>query len=193
MITLSSARGDFRIVDVTADRSDLLHGAAALLHDAFRGRTDDWQDLDSARQEVLESLNEERISRVAVDESSSVVGWIGCIPTYSGRVWEIHPLVVAAQYRRRGVGRALVRDLETVASRRGALTLWAGSDDENDETSLSAVNLYDDFPGAIRDIRNLKGHPYEFYLCIGFKIVGVMPDANGVGKPDIFLAKRVAV
>jgi aminoglycoside 6'-N-acetyltransferase I len=28
------------------------------------------------------------------------------------------------------------------------------------------------------------GHPYEFYMKIGFSIVGVMPDANGVGKPD---------
>jgi aminoglycoside 6'-N-acetyltransferase I len=179
------------ILDLTSDRLDLVNGAAALLHDAFHNRTDNWQDLDSARQEVLESLKEERISRVAVDESDSVVGWIGGIPTYSGHVWEIHPLVVAAQHRRRGVGRALVRDLETIVSRKGALTLWAGSDDESNETSLSAVDLYADLPSAIRDIRNLKGHPYEFYLRVGFRIVGVMPDANGVGKPDIFLAKRV--
>jgi GNAT superfamily N-acetyltransferase len=179
------------ILDLTADRSDLVNGAAALLHDAFHKRSDDWPDLDCARQEVLESLTEGRISRVAVDESGRVIGWIGGVPTYSGRVWEIHPLVVAAQHRRRGVGRALVRDLEEIACRKGAFTLWAGSDDENNETSLSAVDLYADLPAAIRDIRNLKGHPYEFYLRVGFTIVGAMPDANGVGKPDIFLAKRV--
>lgn len=28
-------------------------------------------------------------------------------------------------------------------------------------------------------------------LEVGFVIVGVMPDANGWGKPDIFMAKRV--
>jgi hypothetical protein len=28
-------------------------------------------------------------------------------------------------------------------------------------------------------------------LKVGFVIVGVMPDANGWGKPDIFMAKRV--
>ncbi len=179
------------ILDLTSDRSDLVNGAAALLHDAFHDRTAGWHDPDAARQEVLESLKEGRISRVAVDESDSVVGWIGGIPTYSGHVWEIHPLVVTAQHRRRGVGRALVRDLENIVSRKGALTLWAGSDDENNETSLSAVDLYADLPGAIRDIRNLKGHPFEFYLRLGFRIVGVMPDANGIGKPDIFLAKRV--
>ena len=34
-------------------------------------------------------------------------------------------------------------------------------------------------------------HPYEFYVKMGYKIVGVIPDANGIGKPDIWMAKRV--
>jgi aminoglycoside 6'-N-acetyltransferase I len=37
----------------------------------------------------------------------------------------------------------------------------------------------------------LRGHPYEFYQKMGFAIVGVMPDANGIGKPDIYMAKRL--
>ena len=182
---------DHRIVDLDSDQPDLIHGAAVLLRDAFHNRSLDWQNLESARQEVMDSLGEDRISRVAVDESGAVIGWIGGIPAYSGNVWEIHPLVVASRNRRQGLGRALLRDLEDIVRRKGALTLWAASDDENNETSLSAADLYADVPGAIRDIRNLRGHPYEFYLRAGFKIAGVMPDANGIGKPDIFLAKRV--
>jgi aminoglycoside 6'-N-acetyltransferase I len=46
--------------------------------------------------------------------------------------------------------------------------------------------------GQIAAIRNLKRHPYEFYHKQGYAIVGVIPDANGLGKPDIMMAKRVA-
>ena len=179
------------IIDLTRDRPELIDGAAALLHDAFRGRTREWQDFDSAKQEVLESLSSDRASRVALDASGHVIGWIGAIPMYSGNVWEIHPLVVDGRRRHLGIGRRLIEDVETIAARNGALTLFAGSDDENDETSLSGADLYADLPGAIRNIRNLRGHPYEFYLRVGFRIVGVVPDANGTGKPDILLAKRI--
>ena len=180
------------ILDLATD-SRLIEPTARLLLDAFRGRTEDWQDLDSARQEVVESLTSERISRVLLDEGGVVLGWIGGIPAYGGRVWEVHPLVVSGSHRRQGIGRALVEDLERCAASRGALTLWVGSDDEHGDTTLSGPDLYSDIPGAIQRIRNLNHHPYEFYLRLGFTIAGVLPDANGQGKPDIFLAKRVAI
>jgi aminoglycoside 6'-N-acetyltransferase I len=179
------------ILDLATD-SRLIEPTARLLLDAFRGRTEDWQDPDSARQEVVESLASDRISRVLLDEGGIVLGWIGGIPAYGGRVWEVHPLVVSGSHRRQGIGRALVEDLERCAASRGALTLWVGSDDEHGETTLSGSDLYPDIPDAIRRIRNLNQHPYEFYLRLGFTIAGVLPDANGPGKPDIFLAKRVA-
>jgi len=37
----------------------------------------------------------------------------------------------------------------------------------------------------------VKGHPFEFYQKQGYVITGVVPDANGVGKPDILMSKRV--
>jgi aminoglycoside 6'-N-acetyltransferase I len=116
---------------------------------------------------------------------------VGGIPQYGGRVWELHPLVVSSAARRRGIGRALVADLEALARERGGITLWVGSDDEAGLTSLSGVDLYDHLPQRLATIRNLGGHPYEFYQRLGFVIVGVMPDANGFGKPDILLAKRI--
>jgi aminoglycoside 6'-N-acetyltransferase I len=181
-----------RIVDLTPDARDLVEQAAVILQAAFHNRTQDWQDLDSARQEVMESLCPDRISRVALDDSGKVVGWIGAFPSYRGRVWELHPIVVAQPHRRRGVGRALVEDLERLVEARGALTLWLGGDDENGETSVSGVDLYADVPGAIRDLEKVRGeHPLEFYRRLGFRVTGVVPDANGRGRPDIFFAKCI--
>jgi aminoglycoside 6'-N-acetyltransferase I len=182
------------ISDLATGHADLIDQAARLLHEAFLGRTEDWQDLDSAREEVRASLAADRISRVAMDDADAgrAIGWIGAIPGYGGRVWEIHPLVVSAAHRRRGVGRALVEDLERIVAERGGLTLWLGSDDENAETTASGVDLYADVAGAIRDMKKLRGeHPFEFYIRLGFRLTGFLPDANGPGKPDIFLAKRI--
>ena len=180
-----------KIVDLSPEQSDLTEQAARLLYESFQNLTPAWPDMDAAREEVRLSLEKDKISRVMLDRAGDVIGWVGVQPHYEGRVWELHPLVVTEPLRGKGYGRALVRDVETMVAARGALTFWVGSDDEIDATSLAGVDLYEDLPGAIRDVRNLKGHPYEFYLRLGFQIVGVMPDANGRGKPDIFLAKRV--
>ena len=80
----------------------------------------------------------------------------------------MHPLVVDIKYRGNGFGSLLVKDLEDQVRERCGITLQAGSDDENNMTSLSNVDLYDNLLNRIRNIKNLKGHPYEFYLKIGF-------------------------
>lgn len=181
-----------RIVDLTPETPELLEQAAVVLCAAFRDRTQDWQDLASARQEVAGSLAPEKISRAALGDTGDVLGWIGGTPMYRGRVWELHPLAVNRAHRRQGIGTALVRDLERLVAARGGLTIWLGSDDENNETTAGGVDLYQNIPGVIRDLKKLRGeHPCEFYLRLGFRVVGVMPDANGPGKPDIFFAKRV--
>ncbi|HQY94322.1 MAG: hypothetical protein WAU00_01310 [Caldilinea sp.] len=53
------------------------------------------------------------------------------------------------------------------------------------------VDLYPNLWEHIANIGNRRGHPYTFYQKCGFAIVGVVPDANGLGKPDILMAKRV--
>jgi aminoglycoside 6'-N-acetyltransferase I len=88
-------------------------------------------------------------------------------------------------------GASLVDDFEEQVRLRGGLTIYLGTDDENDRTSLGGVDLYLDPLGAAARIQNLGRHPFEFYRKVGFVIVGVLPDANGYGKPDIFMAKRV--
>ena len=83
-------------------------------------------------------------------------------------------------------------DFEAQVKARNGVTILLGTDDEDNMTSLSGINLYPDIFAHIAAIRNLRGHPYEFYQKLGFVITGVVPDANGPGKPDILMAKRVA-
>jgi aminoglycoside 6'-N-acetyltransferase I len=85
-----------------------------------------------------------------------------------------------------------VQALEKAARERGGLTLHLGADDEKPggETSLANVDLYDDLPKRIQEFK-YGTHQAAFYMKLGFKIIGVMPDANGIGKPDIYFAKRL--
>ncbi len=183
-----------KIIDFLPDNEAAIRQCAALLVDVFREHHPNaWPDMDSALQEVQESFAENRISRIAVDGNGLVLGWIGAIGAerYEGRAWELHPLAVRPERQRRGVGRALVADLEEQVRQRGGSSIWLGADDENNQTSLGGVDLYPNVLEHIANIRNLNNHPYEFYQKVGFVITGVIPDANGFGKPDIIMAKRV--
>jgi aminoglycoside 6'-N-acetyltransferase I len=182
-----------RIIDLDPAEDRMIQQAAALLVEGFKAHAPDaWPDLDSALEEVREVLEPSKICRVALGDNGTVLGWIGGAGHYGGRVWELHPLVVSPAHQRRGIGRVLVMDFESQVRQRGGLTITLGTDDEDDMTSLSGVDLYPDPWRHIANIRNLRGHPYEFYQTLGFVIVGVVPDANGSGKPDILMAKRVS-
>lgn len=161
--------------------------AAELLVENFTA----WPAMEIARAEIHILLSKNRLCFVALDEAGDVVGLVGGLPDYDGNVWELHPLVVKKSRQRTGIGRRLVRALERAAVARGAMTVMLGTDDEADATSLSGVDLYENLPGRVAAIENLREHPYSFYLKCGYQIVGVIPDANGYGKPDILMAKRV--
>ncbi|HLZ56435.1 MAG TPA: GNAT family N-acetyltransferase [Ktedonosporobacter sp.] len=186
-------RAEMQIVDLRADDEAAIDQVAGLLVEGFATNWPEaWPDLEAARQEIQESFEAGRISRVALDEDGMVLGWIGGISLYEGRVWELHPLVVRVSQQGKGVGRALVADLEERVRERGGLTITLGTDDEKDQTSLAGVNLFPNVWEHIERIKNLKRHPYEFYQKLGFVITGIVPDANGLGKPDILMAKSVA-
>ncbi len=181
-----------RIIDLQPNDQPAIQQVTTLLVESFREHWPEaWPTLDAARREVEESFGPDRLSRIAVDEPGTVLGWIGGISQYSGHVWELHPLVVRSDCRGQGIGRALVADLEDQVRSRGGLTIWLGTDDENQMTSLAGVELWPNVLEHLANIRNLAGHPYEFYQKVGFTVVGVLPDANGSGKPDIFMAKSI--
>lgn len=181
-----------QIIDLPAQNQGLIHQAASLLVEGFKAHWPHaWPDTDAALAEVQTCLGPGRINRAAVDEDGNLLGWIGASREYRGHAWELHPLVVHPDRQGQGIGRTLVADLEARVRERGGITLYLGSDDEDSMTSLSNVDLYPDVAGHIARVRNLRRHPYEFYQKLGYVIVGVIPDANGPGKPDIIMAKRV--
>ena len=175
------------LVDLATEPESTREQAAVLLVDHFdepRG----WPTLTAAREEVANVVHD-GFARAGV-EDGTLLGWIGGLPEYFGRVWELHPLVVHREHRHRGIGRVLVEAFETEAARRGALTFTLGTDDDSGMTSLAGIDLYEDLPRHIAELRDLgRGHPFLFYRKLGYVVTGVMPDANGRGRPDIFMSK----
>jgi aminoglycoside 6'-N-acetyltransferase I len=181
-----------RITTLKAEDTLLIDILAQLAHDAFKLPAPSWlPTVKDARRQVLKALAPNRICRVLLDSANSPLGWIAAIPMNHGRIWEIHPLVVSVHEQGKGYGRALVADLERLARQEGALGLFAGTSDETDATTLYGVDLYENPLGSLANIRSKRKHAYEFWLKIGFRIVGVLPDAEGRGKPAIHLAKRI--
>ena len=182
-----------KIISLSNDNDHLIQPAAQLLVDAFREHWPDaWPLFEDGLKEVHEMLETARICRVAVDEQGKLLGIIGGIAMYDGNVWELHPLAVQPSMQGKGLGRALVDDFEEQVRLKGGLSITLGSDDEDNMTTLSDVDLYENPWEKVRDIRNLKNHPFTFYQKLGYVITGVVPDANGPGKPDILMSKKVS-
>jgi aminoglycoside 6'-N-acetyltransferase I len=179
------------IVDLAAQPLAIRRQAAAILAEAFP-QDNGWPTIQSGLDEIeWIARAKEGFVRAAV-EGDDVLGWVGGLPEYRGRVWELHPIVVDTSHRLQGIGRALVAAFEDEARRRGGLTATLGTDDEFGQTSLTDVDLYADLPARIADVRDLgRRHPFLFYRKLGYVVTGLMPDANGRGKPDIYMSKAL--
>ena len=154
-----------------------------------------WPSLEDAIEEVnmlLDDKDEPDALFLAAIERDEVVGWCGILPQYDGRVYELHPLVVRHDQQGKGVGKALMAAIEDAAREKGGLTMYLGADDEKPggETSLANTDLYDNLPGQIQEFEP-GTHQTAFYIKIGYTVVGVVPDANGKGRPDIMMAKAL--
>lgn len=180
------------IEDLQAGDEQSIRQAARLLVAGFQPNFPDaWPDIDSALEEVAEALEPGKVARAARGGDGALLGWIGAQPQYGQTAWELHPLVVDPQQQGRGIGRRLVLDLEAQLRERGCLTVFLGTDDEAGLTSLAGIDLYPNVLEKAARIENLQQHPYGFYERLGYVVVGVIPDANGRGKPDILMAKRL--
>jgi len=161
--------------------------AAQMLTDELH---DGWPTLTDAMEEINELLDGDSDSLLlAAVEKDEVIGWAGLLPGY-GKMFELHPLVIRSDRQRKGIGTLLLHEIMRAAKEKGGLTLMAGSGDEDGETSLANLDLYEGLPGHIAQFEP-GTHQTAFYMKHGFKVVGVVPDSYGYGKPDIQMAIRL--
>jgi aminoglycoside 6'-N-acetyltransferase I len=182
--------GTMHVVEFAKLTKTQLQRAAEILVEAFTHAPSAWKEVADARAEVSTFLDDpDRLGFAALDQDV-VLGWIGRIRT-TPEAWELHPLAIGPAHQRRGIGSLLVSTLEERARSEGVETIWLGSDDDFGGTSLSGVDVYPDVLGHLSRLSATAGHPFTFYRKHGYAIVGMLPDVNGFGKPDILMAKRI--
>jgi aminoglycoside 6'-N-acetyltransferase I len=170
---------------VNEARENYITGIAELLLESFPHAYG-----DCAAEEARSIISDDMIFIAAVAEGR-LVGFVGAIPQYGTTGWELHPIVIKQTHQFRGIGTKLMQALEQECLKRGGVMLYLGTDDEFGKTSLSNTDLFVETYSKMEHAVNLNKHPFEFYQKNGYKIVGVIPDANGAGKPDIIMAKRI--
>lgn len=180
-----------RLVSLAELSEEQRHLLAQAVFRASRHHAPEWlPSVAAAREEIDGALEPEVLSRVAVDTDGTPVGYAAVKHQY-GRLWELHPLVVDPAQQGRGHGRLLTEAIERLVAERGGLVLWVGTSDETNATSLTGIDLYADPMGAIQSLTIHGRHAISFWQRVGYRIVGVAPDAEGHGRPSVHLAKRV--
>lgn len=169
-----------------------IKGNTQLFNEAIELLITTWPEEYSncAEKQMEKMLRDNRITLMAV-ENGHLIGFISAIPRYGKTGWELYPLVVREEHRYKGVGSILLCALEKECAARGGVTIYLGSDDTEKRTTLSNTDMYKNTYAKLENVRSVGRHPYKFYQKKGYKIVGIIPDANGIGMPDIWLAKRI--
>lgn len=140
---------------------------------------------------VMASLEEGHFSQVALREGR-VAGWLWGRPLFEGHyAWELRWLIVDQTQHRSGVGRALVAAFEDWCRTRSILTIWLMTGEEMGETSLRGVDLWQDPLAPLAEITPVGAAPYVFWQRLGYRFIGVIPDANGPGIPEYLMGKSL--
>jgi aminoglycoside 6'-N-acetyltransferase I len=189
--SMQSRRTAARTVPFDALSDQQRDEAAAILMSALAHVPSAWHDVASARAEVATFFGNPERSAIAALDQGRLIGWIGAI-RQSAHAWELHPLVVHPSHQRRHCGTLLVNALEAMAGEAGACTIWLGTDDDFGGTNLFGADLYPQVLERLLRLEPVGTHPYTFFRRMGFVVVGVLPDADGIGRHDILMAKRIA-
>ncbi len=172
-------------IELASSEQDI-KASAAIMDERFH-----WSYHNNEAYEDLQSIISGDGLLLIAKLNNTVVGLIGAVPQYGTTGWELHPLAVKQSHEGKGIATTLLETLELLLVKMGCHVVYLGTDDERFQTSLSQSDLFENTLDKIEGITNLDNHPYTFYQRHGYKIVGVIPDANGPNKPDIIMAKRL--
>jgi aminoglycoside 6'-N-acetyltransferase I len=165
-----------------------LDAAAELLTDVYPGYA---ERPDDAYAEIERVMTEDAVFIVRVVEGE-LIGLIGARLTHGDTGYELFPHAVHPDEQNQGLGTVLLYMLEQELARRGATVLFLAVEDEFGDTTLHDKDLFEDAFVQIREMKAVNWHPFVFYRRRGFQVYGVIPDAFGIGKPDILMAKKIA-
>jgi aminoglycoside 6'-N-acetyltransferase I len=181
---------EYKICNII-ESDDIKEQARILLFETFP-EANMWPNINenTALETVNECIYGDNIC-IGIKVNNQLIGWAGLRLMYD-KTWELHPMVIKPNFQGNGYGKILLYELEKIAQKKGIIGVVAGSDDETNKTSLSekeitGENIFEE----IKNIRNYKNHPYEFYVKCGYSIIGMIPNANGINKPDIWLWKDI--
>jgi len=182
-----------RIIDLSPDDDALIQALLPWSVQAACINAPHWMPtLAHARIEIQRASGEQGVCRVLMD-ARQPCAWAAAAPC-ADSAWELHPLLVDPARHGHGYGRQLAADIEAHARAAGALTMDVSTSDGTGATTLHGADLFVDPLGALARIDVIDpvvGHAYRFWQSIGYALVGVLPDAEGVGVPSIRLAKSL--
>ncbi len=184
-----TARTSLYTVDpLSQEDAALLRGVADLLVVAFPAIYAG--DVTQALADVVQFAPED-CSLIARDSAGAPIGWLRMERFKRQVSAEIKLVAVHPARRRQGVGRTLVMAAEERMRANGCMTMLATVGDTRGRTNLFGVNVIEDAPRLLAEFACHADHPAGFFLTIGYRLVGVLPDAYGPGKHDLTLARRI--
>lgn len=180
-----------RIVDLCNEDDGVVEQVATLLMGGvFAHQSHTWTDKTTALDEIGESFEANHISRVGFDDSGKLLGWAAGYSIYNGYIWQVYPLALTAFNL--DIGHRLLQDFEEQVRAHGGLGILLSIDVELTLPTLHEKDLSTDPWQHIISLQHLDNHRIEFFRQLGFAIVGIIPNAQGRGKPNILLERSVA-
>lgn len=134
------ANGLAKMVTIREATTGDINAMSGLLNELFSIESDFTPDIRRQRQGLADLMQHREATLLVATVGNDIVGMCSLQPLTStaegGRVGLVEDLVVAANYRNTGVGRKLLRQIETIAEKQGMSRLQLLADRNNEAAEV---------------------------------------------------------